>query len=151
MSSHMIAQTRKYGQVLPRAAYWTLWKIAHYADQQGRNAYPRLRTIAKGARYSEGHTRRQLRLLETLGFLTTEQRAGPNGANLYTMHFPGSHDTSERHQTRRGHWSKTPQREKNPDVSFDTQKPDELQKHLRWLSFLGIDANVDTWYAPVPP
>lgn len=59
--------------------------IANHADAYGRNAWPRIGTLAREARLSEREVQYALVTLRELGELSVLRGAGPKGTNLYCL------------------------------------------------------------------
>jgi hypothetical protein len=62
-----------------------LLALADHANDEGRNAYPSLGTLAEKSRLCERQVRRCIRKLEKSGELTVEIGEGWNGTNMYTL------------------------------------------------------------------
>jgi hypothetical protein len=69
-------QTRKFVLIL----------IATWADPDGTNSYPSIKTIAEKCGLTERGVRKVVLWLETDGFLDVEYKSGPYGTNKYTVH-----------------------------------------------------------------
>ena len=62
-----------------------LWAIASWANPDGTNAYPSLKTITEACGLTERGLRKVIRWLEMNGFLDVEYKAGRNGTNKYAV------------------------------------------------------------------
>lgn len=68
------------------AALLLLLAIGDFCHDDGRGAYPAIKTLAHKTRLHEGSVKRLIRDVERSGELSTEIGAGPKGVNVYTIH-----------------------------------------------------------------
>jgi hypothetical protein len=64
-----------------------LLRLAYYADNEGRNAYPSMLTIADQTGITERHVQRCIKALEANGHIAVERQKEPgkNPRNIYTI------------------------------------------------------------------
>ncbi len=98
MSASVRAYVAKHSK-LTRSAKNVLLQIAHYADDDGGNAFSSVATLVEDTGWSESTVHRALRAAQEQGELDIRVGFGPAGTNLYTIKLQniGSPEDRQRH------------------------------------------------------
>lgn len=89
MSRRQQARVQAIERYVPRGFYRFLWHLADYANDEGRNAFPRTRTLLQASGLSEGYFHEVRRQCAMLGW-TKEWvvGAGVRRRTRYELHVP---------------------------------------------------------------
>lgn len=107
-----------------------LLAIADCANDQGRDAYPSLATIAKKARMNKRTAQRSIRDLQARGELEVWENAGPHGTHRYGVLMAAGRQETTGGDTPRGNGETPPRQEATGDGDTSTKGRSDATRNI---------------------